>query len=128
MILPLWHAVNGFVGSFLAKRLKQEVLESKKHFQNSKVACVGLAVGRGVLIDESRHCTDGCYSLSMVNHFQRSKEYPFHISIGAILLNKDKKIGCHYFKKIAVPEFGFFEDFYILMRETIEPGETIENC
>ena len=64
----------------------------------------------------------------MQNHFQRSIEYPFHISIGAIVVNGDKKIGCHYFKSLEIPDFGVAEDFYILMRETIEPNETIEEC
>lgn len=64
----------------------------------------------------------------MTNHFQRSKEYPYHISIGAIVVNKNKEVCCHYFKSLSVPDFGNFEDFYILMRETIEPNETIEEC
>jgi hypothetical protein len=63
-----------------------------------------------------------------MNHFQKSREYPFHISVGAIVINKEKNVACHYFKSLAVPDFGNFEDFYILMRETIEPNETIEEC
>lgn len=69
-----------------------------------------------------------CYYEFMNNHFQRSKEYPFHVSIGAIVINKDKNVYCHYFDKHEIPGFGIFEDFYLLMRETIEPGESIEDC
>lgn len=63
-----------------------------------------------------------------MNHFQRSKEYPFHVSIGAIVIDKDKKVACHYFKELDIPALGKAEDLYLLMRETIEPGESIEQC
>jgi hypothetical protein len=64
----------------------------------------------------------------MINYFQRSEQYPFHISIGAIVVDKDKNIGCHYFNEHEIPGSGIYKDFYILMRETIEPMETIEDC
>ena len=64
----------------------------------------------------------------MINDFQRSEQYPFHISIGAIVVDKNNNVGCHYFDKHEIPGFGVFEDFYLLMRETIEPRETIEGC
>lgn len=63
-----------------------------------------------------------------MNHFQRSEEYPFHISIGAVVVNKNKKVACHYFKSLEIADIGKFENFYILMRETIEPNESIEQC
>lgn len=63
-----------------------------------------------------------------MNPFQRSKEYPFHISIGAVVVDQNKKVACHYFKSLEIPDFGMFENFYILMRETIEPNESIEQC
>ncbi|MDB5194186.1 MAG: hypothetical protein JWN50_200 [Parcubacteria group bacterium] len=62
------------------------------------------------------------------NYFQRSEEYPYHISIGGVVRNAEGKICCHYFKKFSHPAAGEFEDFYLLMRETIEPNETIETC
>lgn len=64
----------------------------------------------------------------MPNHFQSTKEYPFHISIGAIVINSEGKVCCHFFESIAIPDFDNFKNFYILMRETIEPNETIEEC
>lgn len=68
------------------------------------------------------------YTVRMTNYFQGTAESPFHISIGAIVLNEAGKVCCHYFKKFEHKDMGTFEDFYLLMRETIEPGETIEGC
>lgn len=63
------------------------------------------------------------------NYFQGTKNNPFHISVGAITVNKNQQICCHYFKKIKDMYTGdVMEDFYILMRETIVPNETIENA
>lgn len=64
----------------------------------------------------------------MKNYFQASKTYPYHISVGAVVVNGSGEVCCHYFKKFEHPSFGVGEDFYILMRETIEPNETIERC
>ena len=61
------------------------------------------------------------------NYFQSSQEFPFHISVGAVLRNKQGEIACHYFDTFShLGESA--EDFYILMRETIEPNETIEKA
>lgn len=62
------------------------------------------------------------------NYFQGTAERPFHISIGAVLVNDNDEIACHYFKEFSHKSMGNFKDFYLLMRETIEPGETIEKC
>lgn len=59
----------------------------------------------------------------MSNHFQGTKENPYHISIGAAVMNKEGKICHHYFEKI----LGY-ENIVLLMRETIEENETIEQC
>lgn len=64
----------------------------------------------------------------MKNYFQRSVENPYHISIGGVVVNENNKICCHYFEKLDHPGFESFKDFYLLMRETIEPNETIEQC
>lgn len=53
----------------------------------------------------------------MKNYFIATEESPFHLSIGAVLINKSNQVCCHYFKKY---------DAYILMRESIEAGELIE--
>lgn len=56
----------------------------------------------------------------MSNYYQASIEQPFHLSIGAVPVNKGK-IMCHHFK-----EFGPYKNFYVLPTETMEQGETIE--
>lgn len=59
----------------------------------------------------------------MKNYFQGTEESPAHISVGAVLRNNAGEIACHYFDN-----FNLFKDFYLLMRETIEPNESIETC
>jgi len=51
--------------------------------------------------------------------FQASKKQPYHLSIGAVLFNKEGRIACHHFKEI----LGH-KDIYILMRESMENNET----
>lgn len=62
------------------------------------------------------------------NYFAASKDHPYHVSIGAVMRNAEGKICCHHFDKLDVKSIGVFEDLYLLMRETIEPGESIEQC
>lgn len=62
------------------------------------------------------------------NYFQGTIQNPYHISIGAVVRNDRGEICCHYFEHFSHAGFGAFEHFYLLMRETIEPGETIEDC
>ena len=54
----------------------------------------------------------------MTNYFQGTKESPYHISVGAVLINDEGKVCCHYFEK---------QEVYILMRESMELGEKIED-
>lgn len=61
------------------------------------------------------------------NYFQGTLEHPYHISIGAVVKNEEGKICCHYFDTLTI-RGSVFEDFYLLMRETIEPNESIEIC
>ncbi len=51
--------------------------------------------------------------------FQASQKQPYHLSIGAVLFNKEGHIACHHFKEV----LGV-KDFYILMRESMEDNET----
>lgn len=61
------------------------------------------------------------------NYFQGTKDSPAHISIGGVLQNENGEIACHYFDKFL--HYGKeAHDFYLLMRETIEPNESIETC
>ena len=57
----------------------------------------------------------------MQNYFGFSTDSIYHLSVGAVLRNKDGQIGVHHFDASK-------GDFYILMRETIEPNETIETA
>lgn len=64
----------------------------------------------------------------MKNYFQGTLEHPYHVSIGGVVRNKEGKICCHYFDSLTHKSIGTMEDFILLMRETIEPSETIEEC
>jgi hypothetical protein len=61
--------------------------------------------------------------MKMTNLVQGSKDFPYHVSIGAVLVNSEGKVCVHHFGKI---NFAGREadDFYILMRETPEGGES----
>lgn len=48
---------------------------------------------------------------------------PTHLSVGAVLLNDQHEVLCHYFHK--TPWEGL-RDIYVLMRETVEEDEPLE--
>lgn len=64
------------------------------------------------------------------NYFQGTNDHPYHLSVGAVVMNDKNEVCCHYFDKPAGPGFkyGSFDKFYLLMRETIEQNESIEEC
>ena len=62
------------------------------------------------------------------NYFQGKLTQPYHISIGGVVLNSDGLVCCHYFDSLKVENQGTIEDLILLMRETIEPNESIEKC
>lgn len=65
------------------------------------------------------------------NYFQASQSQPYHLSVGAVLVNQENKVVCHYFSKVpdVLPEpFKNITDIHILMRESMEMGETIEEA
>jgi len=65
----------------------------------------------------------------MKNIFQASKEFPFHISVGAVLTNAEGLVCCHYYKESDLPiESEGKSNLYLLMRETILPGEALESA
>jgi hypothetical protein len=65
----------------------------------------------------------------MVNHFSHSANSPFHLSVGAVLIDESHKVACHFFENIADSKTGdIYKDTYILMRETLEPNETLEQA
>jgi hypothetical protein len=66
-----------------------------------------------------------------MNYFMGNKSHPQHISVGAVMRNADGLVRVHHFPP-GIAE-GFWKgvdvtDFYLLMRETIEPGETLEEA
>ena len=76
-------------------------------------------------------CAAGfCYHASM-NYFQGNAKHPRHISVGAVMRNHEGLIRVHHFPKDVA--HGFWKgigitDFYILMRESLEPNETLEHA
>ena len=65
--------------------------------------------------------------------FKSKKETPFHLSVGAVLFDEQHNIACHHFQKqggakdlFTKHKINGVDDLYILMRETLEPGESIE--
>ncbi|MEX2369300.1 MAG: NUDIX hydrolase [Candidatus Paceibacterota bacterium] len=53
---------------------------------------------------------------------------PFHVSVGAVLSNGKGEICCHYFSRntSVLKELGV-NDLYILMRETMDEGESFSD-
>lgn len=69
------------------------------------------------------------------NYFQGNKDHPQHISVGAVIMNEKGEVCCHHF--IADTLSGYWademkkagmDDFYLLMRETLLPNETVETA
>ena len=66
-----------------------------------------------------------------MNYFQGNAKHPRHISVGAVMRNHEGLIRVHHFPKDVA--HGFWKgigitDFYILMRESLEPNETLEHA
>lgn len=65
--------------------------------------------------------------VSPANVYSATKKYPFHLSVGAVITRADGKVLCHYFDTLPDP-LGHHDDVYILMRETVESGESMEQA
>jgi hypothetical protein len=65
---------------------------------------------------------------SMSNLFRGVPESPYHLSVGAVLYNENNDVACHYFSEFQAADQGKLDDFYILMRETIEAVESVEGA
>lgn len=66
----------------------------------------------------------------MQNYFQGNKEHPQHISVGGVVVNERGEILVHHFVRGDLPGYWpdlGINDFYILMRETLNPNETLES-
>jgi NADH pyrophosphatase NudC (nudix superfamily) len=58
--------------------------------------------------------------------FKASVENPYHLSVGAVLMNDKGEVCGHYFDEVKDNQSRSYKDFYLLMRETIKDNETIE--
>ncbi len=61
----------------------------------------------------------------MSNYYISTKEHPYHLSVGAIVVNDRGEVLCHHFHSIDVPGTTF-KDLYLLIRESLDPNETLE--
>ena len=64
-----------------------------------------------------------------MNYFQGNAGHPRHLSVGAVMANDEGLVRAHYYPE-DMP-VGFWKDrgvrdFYILMRETVNPNEPLE--
>jgi hypothetical protein len=67
----------------------------------------------------------------MRNYFQSNTEHPYHLSVGAVVMNEKGEVLVHHFVRSDLPGYWpdlGINDFYILMRETIHPGENLEDA
>ena len=61
--------------------------------------------------------------------FKSTQESPYHLSVGAVFHDGKGKVSCHYFKEFFISdENTTYSDFRILMRETIEADESLEQA
>ncbi|MBI2043033.1 NUDIX domain-containing protein [Candidatus Pacearchaeota archaeon] len=60
------------------------------------------------------------------NYFIGNNEHPQHLSVGAVVLNNKNEICIHHF--LNYPLQDKVVDFYLLMRETVNPDETLEEA
>jgi hypothetical protein len=59
----------------------------------------------------------------MTNYFKGVGSKPYHLSVGAVLMNNEHEIACHHFIEVRGRN-----DIYTLMRETMEPNGTIDEA
>lgn len=55
-------------------------------------------------------------------------EFPYHLSAGAVVIDAELKVWCHYYEEFHKENQGTFSNFYTLMRETVENGESLESA
>ena len=65
----------------------------------------------------------------MDNYYIGSPEHPYHLSVGAIAIDAQGQICCHRYEDLSL--WGHAKELggcYVLMRETMELGETPESA
>lgn len=56
------------------------------------------------------------------NYYIGDRVYPFHLSVGAVVYDDEKRIAINHFKNV----LNSPQSFYLLMRETLCPDESLE--
>lgn len=65
------------------------------------------------------------------NYYQGNSEHPRHLSVGAVVLNDQGEVCVHHIYKDKLEGYWSeqeVDDAFILMRETIVPGEDLERA
>jgi len=60
----------------------------------------------------------------MSSIFNHTSDSPYHLSVGVVLVNVDGKVACHHHTDLKAKGFDF-DELYLLMRETVEDGESL---
>ena len=61
--------------------------------------------------------------MEKLHYFIGTKYSPYHLSVGAVVSNSMGEIYCHHF-----PKDNTHPDFFLLMRETVKPYESLEGA
>ncbi len=61
--------------------------------------------------------------MKKLHYFIGTKRSPYHFSVGAVVFNSKGEIYCHHF-----PKDNTHLDFFLLMRETVKPYESLEEA
>lgn len=61
-----------------------------------------------------------------MNPYNGTKEYPFHISVGVVLLNDKNEVACHFYGEQKIRNYP--KNFYTLLHESLEAGESLEGA
>lgn len=63
------------------------------------------------------------------NYWQGNADHPYHLSVGAVLINDEKKVCALHYTDFHDPTDGtVYPHLYTLMRKTLEPNETLEQA
>lgn len=57
-----------------------------------------------------------------MNYFRGQESAPYHLSVGAVILDEQNRVACLHF---STDDHGTKGEAYLLMRETVEQGETL---
>lgn len=64
-----------------------------------------------------------------MNIYKNSVRFPYHLSVGVVLINKAKQVCCELYPQKTVLEItGHEREIYTLIRETVETGEDLESA